>query len=69
MFIKLKKESEEYFVAQSSKESLKELADMLEVIRALAVLHGATWEEIGALREKKEKARGWLTDNLTVDLL
>lgn len=37
---------------------MEELADMLEVIRALAVIHGATWEELEALREKKAEARG-----------
>lgn len=58
LIIKLKEESGEYFAAESSKESLEELADMLEVIRALAVVHGATWEELEALREKKAEARG-----------
>lgn len=58
LIIKLKEESEEYFAAESSKESLEELADMLEVIRALAVVHGATWEELEALREKKAEAGG-----------
>lgn len=58
MIIKLKEESEEYFAAKSSKESLEELADILEVIRALAVVHGETWEELEALREKKAEARG-----------
>lgn len=58
LIIKLKEESEEYFAAESSKESLEELADMLEVIRALAVVHGATWEELDVLREKKAEVRG-----------
>lgn len=58
LIIKLKEESEEYFATENSKESLEELADMLEVIRALAVVHGATWEELEALREKKAEARG-----------
>lgn len=52
LIIKLKEESEEYFAAQSPKESLEELADMLEVIRALAVVHGATWEELDVEREE-----------------
>ncbi|MFC4304391.1 nucleoside triphosphate pyrophosphohydrolase [Cohnella boryungensis] len=43
LIIKLKEESGEYFAAQGRKEALEELADMLEVIRALAVVHGATW--------------------------
>lgn len=58
LVVKLKEESEEYFAAQSSKESLEELADMLEVIRALVVVHGATWEELEVLREKKVETRG-----------
>jgi predicted house-cleaning noncanonical NTP pyrophosphatase (MazG superfamily) len=58
LVVKLKEESEEYFAAQSSKESLEELADMLEIIRALAVVHGATWEELEVLREKKAEVRG-----------
>lgn len=58
LVVKLKEESEEYFAAQSSKELLEELADMLEVIRALVVVHGATWEELEVLREKKVEARG-----------
>ncbi|MBT2763373.1 nucleoside triphosphate pyrophosphohydrolase [Paenibacillus sp. ISL-20] len=57
LVVKLKEESEEYFAAQSSKESLEELADMLEVIRALVVVHGATWEELEVLREKKVESR------------
>lgn len=58
LIAKLKEESEEYFSAQSPKESLEELADMLEIIRALATVHGATWEQLEALREKKAEARG-----------
>lgn len=58
LVIKLKEESEEYFTAQGPKDSLEELADMLEIIRALAVVHGSTWEQLEALREKKAEARG-----------
>ena len=55
LIIKLKEESEEYFSAQSPEESLEELADMLEIVRALAIVHGATWEQLEALREKRRK--------------
>lgn len=58
LVIKLREESEEYFAAQDPKESLEELADMLEIIRALATVHGATWEQLEALRLKKAEARG-----------
>ncbi|MUG70585.1 nucleoside triphosphate pyrophosphohydrolase [Paenibacillus validus] len=64
LVIKLKEESEEYFSAQGPKESLEELADMLEIIRALATIHGATWEQLEALREQKAKARGGFQDRV-----
>lgn len=64
LIIKLKEESEEYFAAQSPEESLEELADMLEVIRALATVHGASWEQLEALREKKVEARGGFQDRV-----
>lgn len=64
LVIKLKEESEEYFSAQNSQESLEELADMLEVIRALAVVHGASWVRLEALREKKAEARGGFQDRM-----
>ncbi|MNF04495.1 hypothetical protein D3C80_2040220 [compost metagenome] len=48
----------EYFGAEDPKDSLAELADLLEVIRALAAVHGATWEQLEALREGKAAARG-----------
>lgn len=64
LVIKLKEESEEYFSAQNSQESLEELADMLEVIRALAVVHGASWVQLEALREKKAEARGGFQDRM-----
>lgn len=64
LIIKLKEESEEYFTAQNSKESLEELADMLEVIRALAAVHGSSWEELDALRKKKAEARGGFADRV-----
>lgn len=55
---KLKEESAEYFAAHDPKESLEELADMLEVIRALAAVHGSSWEQLEALRSKKAEERG-----------
>lgn len=58
LVIKLTEEVEEYFSAQDSEESLEELADMLEVIRALAVVHGSSWEQLEVLRAKKVEVRG-----------
>ncbi|MFC5471314.1 hypothetical protein ACFPPD_21740 [Cohnella suwonensis] len=55
---KLKEESEEFYAANNPKEALEELSDMIEVIRALTAVHGATWEELEAMRMKKLEARG-----------
>ena len=46
-------ETEEYMQAEDKQEALDELADMLEVIRALAALHGASWEQLEAIRVNK----------------
>lgn len=62
--IKLKEESEEYFSAEGQQESLEELADLLEVIRALAAAHGASWEQLEEIREKKAEARGGFQDKV-----
>lgn len=56
--IKLREEIEEYFRAGNSQDALEELADLLELIRALASVHGADWEQIEALRAGKAEARG-----------
>ena len=51
---KLEEELAEY---QESK-SMEELADLLEVIRAVARARGSSIEEVEAIRAQKEKARG-----------
>lgn len=55
---KLKEELNEYLVADSVAESLEELADMLEVIQSLAIVHDASPEGLEKLREKKAEQRG-----------
>lgn len=64
LVVKLREESEEYFAARGAQDSLEELADMLEVIRALAVVHGASWEQLEAIREEKAAARGGFRDRV-----
>jgi len=56
--IKLREEIEEYFRTDNSQDALEELSDLLELIRALARVHGADWEQLEALRAKKAEARG-----------
>lgn len=51
-------ESEEYFEAVNNKEALEELADMLEVLYALAATHGSNGEALEKIRAEKAKCRG-----------
>ncbi|WP_339849251.1 nucleoside triphosphate pyrophosphohydrolase [Paenibacillus sp. FSL W7-1088] len=55
---KLQEESEEYMSAGSDQKALEELADMLEVIRALAEVHGVNAAQLDKLRADKAEARG-----------
>ncbi|MEK5414092.1 phosphoribosyl-ATP pyrophosphohydrolase [Paenibacillus odorifer] len=55
---KLQEESKEYFQAASDEEALEELADMLEVIQALAETHGSNSVELEKQRAEKAKRRG-----------
>lgn len=55
---KLREETEEYFNASNDKEALEELADMLEVIRALAEAHSSSPTELEKIRVDKAEKRG-----------
>jgi len=55
---KLHEEAEEYFAASSDADALEELADMLEVIRALGITHGADPETLEQIRADKAAKRG-----------
>lgn len=55
---KLREEADEYFAASSDTDALEELADMLEVIRALAATHGADPEQLEQIRADKAAQRG-----------
>lgn len=61
---KLGEESEEYFNASNDRDALEELADMLEVIRALAVGHGSSPEELEKIRVGKAEKRGGFKDKV-----
>jgi predicted house-cleaning noncanonical NTP pyrophosphatase (MazG superfamily) len=55
---KLKEEVEEYLYAQNNQEAVEELADILEVINALAGDHGISIEELERVRHTKANERG-----------
>lgn len=62
--IKLVEEVKEYMFANSKKNSIEELADILEVIHSLAELHGSDIEKVERVRKKKEKQRGGFKEGL-----
>ncbi len=43
---------------------LEELADLLEVMQAVAKAKGASWEEVEAIRAKKKAARGGFEERI-----
>jgi predicted house-cleaning noncanonical NTP pyrophosphatase (MazG superfamily) len=51
-------ELDEYCAAETDGEAMEELADLLEVIRALAKHHGSSIEEVEAVRKDKAEKRG-----------
>lgn len=55
---KLHEEVQEYSSATTDVEALEELADMLEVMWALAQQHGATPEQLLTIQNQKYRMRG-----------
>ncbi|WP_226672090.1 nucleoside triphosphate pyrophosphohydrolase [Rossellomorea aquimaris] len=51
-------ELDEYCAAETDEEAVEELADLLEVVRALSKQHGSTIEEVEAVRKDKAEKRG-----------
>ncbi|WP_226682879.1 nucleoside triphosphate pyrophosphohydrolase [Sutcliffiella horikoshii] len=56
--IKSYEELDEYCAAQLNEEAVEELADILEVLHALANYHGFTMEEVEKFRKEKSEKRG-----------
>ncbi|MFJ8452482.1 phosphoribosyl-ATP pyrophosphohydrolase [Bacillus paramycoides] len=55
---KTEEELNEYLEAKTKPHKLEELADLLELINALAEHEGTTLEEINTIRKKKADERG-----------
>lgn len=45
-------------MAENDQEAREELADLLECIKALAQIHGSSFEEVERLRQEKAEKRG-----------
>ncbi|ADF39660.1 nucleoside triphosphate pyrophosphohydrolase [Priestia megaterium] len=61
---KAKEELQEYIEAPTHQEAIEELADLLEVMHALAAVHGTTPEQLEKVREEKAKERGKFDDRV-----
>ncbi|WP_186579749.1 nucleoside triphosphate pyrophosphohydrolase [Aquibacillus kalidii] len=55
---KLQEEALEYLEADNDVESLEELADILEILHALAKTHDASIEKVEEIRKQKAAERG-----------
>lgn len=55
---------EEYQNASNDNESLEELADLLELMHALAKVHGASMEEVEKIRQDKASKRGGFEEKI-----
>ncbi|MFP5111632.1 nucleoside triphosphate pyrophosphohydrolase [Bacillaceae bacterium C204] len=61
---KSREELDEYINAENDKDAIEELADILEIIHALAECHGASIETVEAVRQKKAEKRGGFKEKI-----
>ncbi|OKP88201.1 phosphoribosyl-ATP pyrophosphohydrolase [Paenibacillus helianthi] len=61
---KLQEEVEEYTRAADDTEGVEELADILEVVYALALMHKVLPEDVEKVRAKKAEERGGFKDRI-----
>ena len=57
-------ELEEYVKAQTDEEAIEELADVLEILHALAKVHGSTMRDVDKIRKSKAEKRGGFRDKV-----
>jgi len=61
---KANEELTEYLQAENVGQALEELADLLEVIHALADAHGESFQAVETIRKKKKEQRGGFEDKV-----
>jgi predicted house-cleaning noncanonical NTP pyrophosphatase (MazG superfamily) len=64
---KLHEELAEYESAENDKSALEELADILELVYALAEIHGSSREDLEKIRAAKETERGGFRQKLFLE--
>jgi predicted house-cleaning noncanonical NTP pyrophosphatase (MazG superfamily) len=57
-------EVDEYMKAKTDEEAKEELADIIEVLNAIAKTHGSSMEEIESIRLQKKKERGGFQEQI-----
>ncbi len=57
-------ELNEYINAENDKDAIEELADLLEIIHALAECHGVNIEKVEQVRQEKAEKRGGFKDKI-----
>ncbi|MBA2879245.1 putative house-cleaning noncanonical NTP pyrophosphatase (MazG superfamily) [Anoxybacillus kamchatkensis] len=57
-------ELEEYVSAKDDVTAIEELADLLEIVHALAECHGATIEQVEVIRASKAEKRGGFKEKI-----
>jgi predicted house-cleaning noncanonical NTP pyrophosphatase (MazG superfamily) len=57
-------ELKEYVNTKNNEDAVEELADLLEIIHALAECHGASIEKVEEIRKKKAEKRGGFKEKI-----
>lgn len=57
-------ELQEYVETNNNEDAIEELADVLEIIHALAEYHGASIEEVEEIRKQKAEKRGGFKEKI-----
>ncbi|MCM3093044.1 MULTISPECIES: nucleoside triphosphate pyrophosphohydrolase [unclassified Cytobacillus] len=57
-------ELQEYVETNNNEDAIEELADVLEIIHALAEYHGASIEEVEEVRKQKAEKRGGFKEKI-----
>ncbi|WP_110113036.1 nucleoside triphosphate pyrophosphohydrolase [Bacillus sp. CGMCC 1.16541] len=61
---KAQEELNEFLESQSKEEAMEELADLLEIVHALANTYGASIEQVEEIRRKKAEKRGGFQERM-----
>lgn len=61
---KLFEEIVEYQEAKTDEQALEELADVLEILHSLTLIHGANFSKVEKIRERKFEERGGFLDKV-----